>query len=91
VFQEPHFKVAGSRAPEELLWILGKQGVRDYMSLPDAEPAPSQAFPDAGTYVLRDKISICFSTRAAPESTAAARTATTMRSRSKSLPAERRS
>jgi len=25
------------------------------MSLPDAEPAPSQAFPDAGTYVLRDK------------------------------------
>ena len=55
VFQEPHFKVAGSRAPEELLWILGKQGVRDYGSLPDAEPAPSQAFPDAGTYVLRDK------------------------------------
>jgi hypothetical protein len=55
VFQEPHFKIAGSRAPEELLWILGEQGVRDYVSLPDAEPALSQAFPDAGTYVLRDK------------------------------------
>ncbi len=54
VFQEPHFKVAGSRAPEELLWILGQQGMRDYVSLPDAGPAPSQAFPDAGTYVLRD-------------------------------------
>ena len=55
VFQEPHFKVAGSRAPEELLWILGEQGVRDYVSLPDAEPSASQAFPDAGTYVLRHK------------------------------------
>src|SRR5713226_4136921 len=54
VFQEPHFKIAGSRAPEELLWILGEQGVRDYVSLADAEPAQSQAFPDAGTYVLRD-------------------------------------
>jgi hypothetical protein len=55
VFQEPHFKPAGSRAPEELLWILGEQGVRDYVSLPDAESAKSQAFPDAGTYVLREK------------------------------------
>jgi uncharacterized heparinase superfamily protein len=53
VFQEPHFKIAGARAPEELLWILGEHGVRDYEALPDAEPAQSQAFPDAGTYVLR--------------------------------------
>jgi hypothetical protein len=54
VFQETHFKTAGSRPPEELLWILGEQGVRDYVSLPDAEPGRSQAFPDAGTYVLRE-------------------------------------
>jgi Heparinase II/III N-terminus/Heparinase II/III-like protein len=54
VFQEPLFKIAGSRAPEEVLWILGEQGVRDYVTLPDAEPAQSQAFPYAGTYVLRD-------------------------------------
>ncbi len=53
VFQEPHFKIAGSRAPEELLWILGEQGVRDYVALPGGDPAQSQAFPDAGTYVLR--------------------------------------
>jgi hypothetical protein len=53
VFQEPHFKIAGSPAPEELLWILGEQGVRDHVVLPDAEPAQSQAFPNAGTYVLR--------------------------------------
>jgi hypothetical protein len=55
VFQETQFKIAGSRAPEELLWILGEQGVRDYVSLADAEPASSQAFPDGGTYVLRDQ------------------------------------
>jgi hypothetical protein len=55
VFQETNFKIAGSRAPEELLWILGEQGVRDYVTLPEVEPASSQAFPDAGTYVLRDQ------------------------------------
>jgi uncharacterized heparinase superfamily protein len=54
VFQDSHLKIAGLRAPEELLWILGEQGVRDYVSQPDAEPSRSQAFPDAGTYVLRD-------------------------------------
>jgi hypothetical protein len=54
VFQEPRFKIAHSRAPEELLGILGKQGVRDYEALPEGEPTRSQAFPDAGTYVLRE-------------------------------------
>jgi hypothetical protein len=53
VFQEPHFKIGGSRAPEELLWILGEQGVRDHMALPDAEPSESQCFPNAGICVLR--------------------------------------
>src|SRR5712692_5801652 len=54
VFQEARFKIAPARLPQELLWILGERGVRDYVGLPDAEPAQSQAFPDAGTYVLRD-------------------------------------
>jgi Heparinase II/III-like protein/Heparinase II/III N-terminus len=53
IFQEPRFKIRGSRAPEELIWILGEQGVRDYQALPDGEPAQSQAFTDAGTYILR--------------------------------------
>jgi uncharacterized heparinase superfamily protein len=66
VFQEPRFKILGTHAsgmqhagglttvPEELLWILGEDGVRDYEALtPAGEPA-SQSFPDAGTYVLRD-------------------------------------
>ena len=53
VFQEPRFKVSDQRLPEELLWILGEQGVRDYRALPSGENPQSQAFPDAGTYVLR--------------------------------------
>ncbi len=43
-----------SGMPEEVLWILGEQGVRDYESLSAAPPAKSQAFPDAGIYILRD-------------------------------------
>jgi uncharacterized heparinase superfamily protein len=54
VFQEPRFKIASSPPPEELLWILGEHGLRDYDSLPAGEPARSQAFPDAGTYIFRD-------------------------------------
>lgn len=40
--------------PEEVLWILGEQGVHDYESLCAPPPAESQAFPDAGIYILRD-------------------------------------
>jgi len=61
VFQEPHFKIKGSRAPEELLWILGEQGVRDYVSLPDAEPSESQYFPNAGMCILgKDDLYLLF-------------------------------
>jgi hypothetical protein len=53
VFQEPGFKGAEQNIPEELLWILGAQGVRDYQRLPSTEGPGSQAFPQAGTYTLR--------------------------------------
>jgi hypothetical protein len=53
VFQEPRFKTENSPAPEELLWILGAQGLKDFQVLPAGEPVQSEAFPDAGTYVLR--------------------------------------
>src|SRR5207245_9589212 len=33
VFQDPRFKIASSPLPEELLWILGAQGLRDFESL----------------------------------------------------------
>src|SRR5438552_7039036 len=52
VFQEPGFKVRDSGAPEELLWILGTQGVRDYETLPAGEIPSSQAFSKVGTYIL---------------------------------------
>src|SRR5437588_2654152 len=43
----------GVRTQEELLWILGERGIRDYDRLPPGEVQTSQAFPHAGTYVLR--------------------------------------
>jgi hypothetical protein len=55
VFQEPRFKISAQSIPEELLWILGARGIRDYQALSAAEPARSQAFPDAGIFVLRDR------------------------------------
>jgi hypothetical protein len=45
-------RASGART-EEVLWILGERGVRDYESLPVAPPAQSQAFRDAGIYILR--------------------------------------
>ncbi len=53
IFKEPRFALPSDELPEELFWILGEQGVRDYRSLPDASMPESQSFPDAGTYVLR--------------------------------------
>ncbi len=41
--------------PEEVLWINGSDGVKKYSNLPMLEePEQSQAFPDAGSYILRD-------------------------------------
>jgi hypothetical protein len=52
VFREPRFKM-NENAPEEVLWLLGEQGVRDYGSLDLAPPGESKGFPNAGVYVLR--------------------------------------
>ena len=53
IFQEPRFKLKNSPSPQELLWALGAQGLRDYEGLSAGEPEGSRAFPDAGTYVMR--------------------------------------
>ncbi|HEX3142860.1 MAG TPA: heparinase II/III family protein, partial [Pyrinomonadaceae bacterium] len=55
IFKEPRFELPSEELPEELLWILGEQGVRDYSSLPDGSLPESQAFPEAGIYLLRHK------------------------------------
>jgi hypothetical protein len=55
LLHEPRFKQPVERMPEELLWVLGEEGVRLYESLPGISPgADSQGFPDAGTYILRE-------------------------------------
>lgn len=55
VFNEPRFKLANAQMPEEVLWMLGAEAVNDYEQLAVAdEPARSQAFTDAGTYIMRE-------------------------------------
>ena len=54
-FQERRFKTANAGINEELLWILGEQGLRDYERLTESELPTSRAFPDAGIYILREK------------------------------------
>jgi hypothetical protein len=57
LFNEPSFKLRASEAamPEELLWVLGEEGVRAFQNLPEInEEAKSQAFTHAGTYIMRD-------------------------------------
>ncbi len=57
VFNEPRFKSSALAAamPEELLWVLGEEGVRAFQNLPETDKGTaSQAFRDAGTYLLRD-------------------------------------
>ena len=57
LFLEPAFKNPSHQMPEELLWILGEKGVCDYESLPETQSSSSvtsQAFADAGTYILRE-------------------------------------
>ena len=83
IFQEPRFKIAGVRPPEELLWTLGPQGLSDYEALPGARPRRTLFLTPGLTFCART-ISICFLTRAAAESTAVALTVTTTRSASKS-------
>jgi hypothetical protein len=62
VFNDPGLKLQGVEAPEELFWILGEEGVRTLqeMSVSDRY-AGSQAFPHAGTYIMRDgDLYLCF-------------------------------
>jgi hypothetical protein len=53
VFNDARFKL-DARAPFELLWLLGAEGLRAYENLTAGEPASSSAFEEAGAYVLRD-------------------------------------
>lgn len=54
VFHDSNLKLPDLPAPQELLWTLGEEGIREYEKLPLAtEKITSQTFPNAGTHVLR--------------------------------------
>jgi hypothetical protein len=55
--KDSRFKLdEGGAITEDLLWILGPDGVREFEELPvDRDADVSIAFPDAGTYVMRDR------------------------------------
>jgi hypothetical protein len=54
LFREPRFKAAGE-TPPELFWTAGEGGVLGYEALEaDARGPGSQAFAEAGTYLLRE-------------------------------------
>ena len=55
-FNDSQFKLPDFEHPSELLWLLGEEGLQKYERLEysNAEPS-SQAFPAAGTYLLRNE------------------------------------
>jgi uncharacterized heparinase superfamily protein len=68
VFKDAQLKPEGMVATPELLWILGDDGLRDYKSLASSkrDGVHSQAFPEAGTYVLRhENLYLLFNTNGA--------------------------
>ncbi len=57
VFNEPRFKLT-TQTPAEVFWLLGTEGARIFEELKmdddDNAPPRSQAFRDAGTYIMRE-------------------------------------
>jgi hypothetical protein len=54
VFKDAQLKPAKLPGPPDLLWLLGEDGLRNYEELGSSSAeVSSQAFVDAGTYVLR--------------------------------------
>lgn len=55
LFSRGDYKFVAGEAAEELLWLLGVEGLRNYDSLAAHEPPnTSKAFADGGYYVMRD-------------------------------------
>jgi hypothetical protein len=53
-FKDSQFKLPGLGLSSELLWLLGEAGLQTYQQLAHSNvELSSQAFPDAGTYLLR--------------------------------------
>jgi hypothetical protein len=56
IFKEAQLKLSQLQVSEELLWILGEQGVREYENLASAsQNISSQTFATSGTYLMRNQ------------------------------------
>ncbi|HKO44565.1 MAG TPA: alginate lyase family protein [Pyrinomonadaceae bacterium] len=54
-FADAKLTVPNQQVPEELLWTLGEAGISEFEALQrDSEIPRSEAFPDAGIYILRE-------------------------------------
>src|SRR5688500_11084890 len=54
VFYDPALRIEGIAAPEELLWILGGEDVKEFQQMNSSTAyAVSKAFPRAGIYIMR--------------------------------------
>lgn len=54
VFHEPVFKIRNARVCEEMLWLLGEQGVHDSDQMSASVAPASSDFTSAGIYILRN-------------------------------------
>lgn len=54
IFDRHDFRAAAANLPEEVMWLLGLEGVRKFQALQSQHASDtSTAFPDGGYYVLR--------------------------------------
>ena len=55
-FGDAKLTIPNQQVPEELLWTMGEAGVREFQAHQRAAEIPrSEAFPEAGVYLLRDR------------------------------------
>lgn len=55
IFNRADYKFVAGEAAESTLWLLGREGLRDFEQLASDPPQTmSRAFPDGGYYVMRD-------------------------------------
>jgi hypothetical protein len=54
VFNEPNFKVTSHPTPEEVLWLVGEDGLKTYESFEPLNNHASVSFPNADAYIMRE-------------------------------------
>jgi hypothetical protein len=53
VYSEPRFKISKAKPTEELIWLLGEEGIRKFHSMAERPYSDAaQVFPNTGAYIL---------------------------------------